>query len=330
VPGTALGLLGDRVMRAYITGATGFVGSNIASEFAAMPDTEVHCPVRSSHPDPSLSTEPLDLLDVDAVHASVTRYAPDVIVHSMILNDHDLMYADRELAWRSYVGTTEVLSDAANRLGATLILVSTDWVFDGTQGPAAEGTPPNPINLYGVLKLVSETVLQQRCDRGAVARVSGVQGHHRARPTTPRAQDLGYGYLAASIVDALSEGRRFTVWEAPDINNVATLSLASECGRIMHAIAELDDPRGIFHCCGSEAVTRRELAMLTCDVFDLDRTLLDFGPPDDDIMMRHAVPYDTSLSTERTVARLGTSPLTTRQILERFRAERSLVAGVAS
>ena len=310
-------------MRAYITGATGFVGSNIASEFAAVPGTEVHCPVRSDHPDASLSTEPLDLLDDEALRVSVERYLPDVIVHSMILNDHDQMYADRHLAWRSYVGTTEVLSDAANRLGATLILVSTDWVFDGTQGPAAEDTPPNPINLYGVLKLASEMVVSQRCERGAVARVSGVQGHHRARPTTPRAQDLGYGYLAASIVDALVAGRRFTVWEAPDINNVATPSLASEAGRIMHSIAGLDDPRGIFHCCGSEAVTRRELALATCAVFELDADLLDFGPPDDGAMMRHAVPYDTSLSTGRTVARLGTTPLTTRQILELFREERA-------
>lgn len=313
-------------MRAYVTGATGFVGSNIAAEFAAQPDTHVHCPVRSAHPDPSLSTESLDLLDAAAVHASVDRYGPDVIVHAMILNDHDLMYADRELAWQSYVGTTETLCAAADRVGATLVLVSTDWVFDGTQGPAGEDTPPNPINLYGVLKLVSEQVVLRTCERGAVARVSGVQGHHRARPTTPRQQDLGYGYLAASIVDALSEGRPFMVWEADDINNVATLSLASECGRIMHRIARLDEPQGVFHCCGSERTSRRELALQTCEVFGLDPSLLRFGPPPD-LAMRHAVPYDTSLSTDRTVARLGTTPLSTRQILERFRAERALVSG---
>lgn len=309
-------------MRAYVTGATGFVGSNIAAAFAAQPGTEVHCPVRSAHPDPRLSTEPLDLLVREALVASVERVRPDVIVHSMILNDHDLMYDDRRLAWESYVGTTETIAEAADRVGATLILVSTDWVFDGTQGPAAEDAPPNPTTWYGVLKLVSEQAAL-RAERGAVARVSAVQGHHLARPTTVRRQDRGFGYLAASIVDALSEGRPFTVWEADDINNVASPSLASECGRLMHAIASLDDPSGIFHCCGGEVVTRRSLATLTCEVFELDPTLLQYGPPDPGGMERGVVPYDTSLSTDITARRLATRPLTNLEILERFRAERA-------
>ncbi len=308
------------MMRAYVTGATGFVGSNIAAAFAAE-GADVHCPVRSDHPDPRLSLERLDVLDPEAVIASVERRRPDVIVHSMILNDHDLMYADRRLAWQCYVGTTETLADAANRVGALLILVSTDWVFDGTQGPAAEDTPPNPTTLYGVLKLASEEAVRHLATRGAVARVSAVQGHHLARPTTVRRQDRGFGYLAASIVDALAEGRTFTVWEAPDINNVATPSLASECGRVMHRIAAIG-ATGVFHCCGAEPVTRRQLAELTCDVFDLDRSLLRYGPPEPGGMERGVVPYDTTLSTAITSERLGTTPLTTRLILERFKEER--------
>jgi dTDP-4-dehydrorhamnose reductase len=305
------------------------VGSNIAAAFAATPGTEVHCPVRSAHPDPALSVEQLDLLDTEAVHASVDRYLPEVIVHSMILNDHAAMFADRELAWRSYVGTTEALVEAADRVGARFILVSTDWVFDGTQGPAGEDTPPNPLNLYGVLKLVSEQVVLQRSARGSVARVSGVQGLHRARPAAPRQQDRGFGYLVASIVDALEAGREFTVWEADDINMVATPSLASECGTMIRSIAALPEPVGVFHCCGAEPTTRRELAEATCEVFGLDRSLLRFGPPPGsgsaDLPVG-SVPHDTALSTEQTVRRLGTTPLTTRQILERFRDERATVA----
>ena len=134
---------------------------------------------------------------------------------------------------------------------------------------------------------------------GAVARVSGVNGLHLARPETPRAQDRGFGYFVASIVDALSSGRTFTVWEADDINMRATPSLALECGEIMLAIGE-QRASGVFHCCGADAVTRRELAELTCVVFDLDPSMLRYGPPDPESMLAAPVPHDTSLATPRT------------------------------
>ena len=134
-------------MRAYVTGGTGFVGSNIVKVFAERHGAAVHCPVHRFVPADArgFTTERLDLLDDGAVRASVAAFGPDVIVHSMILNDFAAMYADRELAWRSYVGTTEILAQAADEAGAKLILVSTDWMFDGTQSGADEDTPPNPV-----------------------------------------------------------------------------------------------------------------------------------------------------------------------------------------
>ena len=183
-------------MRAYVTGGTGFVGSNIVKVFAERHRAEVHCPVHRFVPaDASgFTTERLDLLDDDALLASVASFVPDVIVHSMILNGFAAMYADRDLAWRSYVGTTETLARAADEVGAKLIGVSTDWVFDGTQSGADEDTPPNPVNLYGVLKMASEQAAMLTAQRAAVARVSAVSGMHWMRDSTPRVQDGGFGY----------------------------------------------------------------------------------------------------------------------------------------
>ena len=87
---------------------------------------------------------------------------------------------------------------------------------------------------------------------GAVARIAGVQGVHWARPQTPRRQDAGFGYLAASIVDALRAGRRFTVWEDPALNSVATPTLASDAAEMMWRIASAG-LTGTFHCCGGES-----------------------------------------------------------------------------
>ena len=137
---------------------------------------------------------------------------PDAIVHCAILNDWARMHAERELAWAAYVESTRSYADAAAERGIPFCLVSTDWVFDGTQGGATESTPPNPINLYGFLKAASEIVaLDPRRHGRASLRC---KRHALARPTTPRAQDPGFGYFVASIVDALERGEPFTVWEA--------------------------------------------------------------------------------------------------------------------
>lgn len=312
-------------MRAYVTGGTGFVGSNIVKVFAERHGATVHSPVHRFTPADSetFTTERLDLLDSDALRASVRGFAPDVIVHSMILNDFAAMYADRSLAWRSYVGTTETLARAADEAGAKLILVSTDWVFDGTQHNADEHTPPNPVNFYGVLKMASEQAALLLCERAAVARVSAVSGVHWMRDHTPRVQDGGFGYFVTSIVDALETGRPFAVWESDDINMVASPSLASECAEAMWRIAAIADATGVFHCCGAESTRRMDLARIACEVFGLDDGLLSSVRPEPSASVGFAIPYDTSLSVYRTREVLDYDPPGTRDLLERFRRERS-------
>lgn len=281
---------------------------------------EVLTTVSSFQPsaDVGYAVDQVDMTDNKAVAQSVEAFGPDVVVHCAILNDWDRMYADRAFAWDAYVTATEATISAAQSVDASHVLVSTDWVFDGTQIGADEETPPNPVNLYGVLKLASEMVARERGT--AVARVSGVNGLHRARPNTPRAQDPGFGYFVASIVDALSQGAPFTVWESSEINMVASPSLAIECGEIILEVGErrLD---GVFHCCGADSVSRRQLAELTCDVFELDTGLLRFDEPPVEMMPAGRIPYDTSIVAPRTSELLERDPTPVRQLLERFRSE---------
>ncbi len=316
-------------MRVWISGGGGFVGSNIVR--AAVDGG--HDVLTTAHtfvppPDAAYAVSKVDMTNGADVRASIDSFDPDLVVHCAIMNDWDRMYADRQASWNAYVNATRHTAQAAiEGVDASYVLVSTDWVFDGTQGGADELTPPNPINLYGTLKLASEMVALEA--GGAVARVSGVNGQHLARPSTPRAQDRGFGYFVASIVDSLSANEPFTVWEADDINMVATPSLALECGEIMLAIGEKHGT-GVFHCCGADAVTRRDLAELTCDVFDLDADLLDFGPPDPASMLAAPVPYDTSLTTPRTDRILGRTATPVRTLIERFREQYAAQVGEPS
>jgi dTDP-4-dehydrorhamnose reductase len=199
-------------------------------------------------------------------------------------------------------------------------LISTDWVFDGTQGPARETDPPHPVNPYGFLKAASELVVTQRAQCGAVARIAGVQGVHWARPQTPRAQDAGFGYLVASLVEALRAGSRFTVWDDPRLNMVATPTLATNAAELIWRALERR-VTGILHCCGGEHADRVELAQRAIAAFGFDSGLLDVGPPDAAALPASGVPFDTRLDGSGTAAMLGVPLLDLDTLLRRLQAE---------
>jgi dTDP-4-dehydrorhamnose reductase len=309
-------------VRVLVTGAGGFVGSNVV-RVALDVGHAVTGLVRSVPPLPDrrCSYLSVELHDAKALRRCVREAVPEAIVHTAILNDFRRLYAERELAWESYVGVTRTLADAASELGAHLVYVSSDWVFDGTQPGATETTPPNPVNLYGFLKAAGELVALERAGSAAVARIGGVMGTHRARSATPREQDAGFGYFVAALVDALSAGRPFTVWESETINMRATPSLATHSAELMLGIAERR-LRGVFHCVGGEATTRLELARAAIEVFDLDGELLHSGPPDPAALPPAPVPHDTSLDASATARALGVELPRLRLLLQRFRAER--------
>jgi len=309
-------------VRVFVTGGSGFVGAHVVRVFDAH-GAELAAPRHAE----------LDVTNAQAVRDGVVAFEPDAIVHCAILNDFRALYADRRAGWGAYVGATRTLVDAANDAGARMLLVSTDWVFDGTQSLATEQTPPNPVNLYGFLKAASELVVTERAYRGSIARLAAVQGGANGGAgaaargdgagrtgdgaAPPREQDAGFGYFVAALVQALRNGERFGVWESDSINMVATPTLATDAAELMWRILERDLD-GVFHCCGGEAVDRRTLAMRAAQIFGLDPTLLDLRvkPPEGAVL--GVIPYDTSLDAGRTAAALDVEPPDLTEMLRRM------------
>jgi dTDP-4-dehydrorhamnose reductase len=300
-------------MRIYLTGASGFVGSNLAHVFARGHGAEVIAPAR----------EHVDLTDELLVRRSVLATRPDAIVHAAIWNDPGGLRSDRRRAWEAYVGATRNVVAAANAVDAHVVLISTDWVFDGEPDPAhppTESDPPNPINTYGFLKACSELILSESAGRGTIARIAGVQGVHRARPNTPRAQDAGFGYLVVSLVDALRAGERFAVWDGPGINRLATPTLATDAAELVwRALA--GEVTGVLHCCGGEHIDRVGLARRAAEVFGLDPELIDVVQPPAGAAGGEAVPRDTRLDARATARALGVESPGLDAMLGRLRAE---------
>lgn len=308
-------------MRIFVTGGTGFVGSNILKVAIERHEASVVTTAHSWQGDGSEPFEvvPVDIIDTAALRMAVVDARPDAIVHTAILNDFRRMYADRPLAWKSYVDSTRTLVDAANEIGAKMILVSTDWVFDGEQPGAMEDTPPNPINLYGVLKVVGETIVMTAARNGAVARVAGVNGTHWLRTDYRAEQNPGLGHFVGAVVNSLTAGKPFPVWSG-QLNMVGTPSLASESAEMIMRIIE-QDQRGIFHCTGADTVDRMSLAMATAGAFDLDPGLITTGLGDFSGTGPAPIPVDTSLDATATSKALDYELPDLDRLLATFRHE---------
>jgi dTDP-4-dehydrorhamnose reductase len=297
-------------MRIYLTGASGFVGSNLAHVFAEEHGAEVVAP----------GHEHVELTEELIVRRSVLATKPDAIVHAAIWNDPAGLRADRRRAWGAYVGATRNVVAAANAVDAHVVLISTDWVFDGTQGPASESEPPNPVNAYGFLKACSELVITETAGRGTVARIAGVQGVHRASAHAPRQQDAGFGYLVVSLVEALRAGERFAVWDGPGLNQLATPTLATDAAELVWRALERE-VTGILHCCGGEHADRIALARRAVQVFELEPELLDVVVPPDGVAGSEPVPRDTRLDACATARALGVELPDLTAMLGRLKAQ---------
>jgi dTDP-4-dehydrorhamnose reductase len=150
-------------MRVLVTGAGGQVGREVV---AAMADHDV---VGADH-------AVLDVADRDAVLQAVTGTAPDAIVHCAAWTAVDACESDPARAFAvNALGTRHVM-EGARRVGAYVVVLSTDYVFDGTNPhPYVEWDRTNPQSVYGRSKLGAEVEV----DHGsAVVRTSWVCGRH--------------------------------------------------------------------------------------------------------------------------------------------------------
>lgn len=297
-------------MRMYITGGTGLVGSNIIRLALQRGDIEIIAGQYGPEPewDFDYELDPMDLADHDGLRASIEKYKPDVVMHCAANLDHVWMYNNREMAWRISVGGNRVLAEAARDVGARYVFVSTDWVFDGHEPIVDEDSPPHPVNLYGIMKVVCEQQLAAMSELNyGVGRLAGVYGINYSNPSLLRkGNQVGFD-LGNFIVDRLTQGLVAPVWTGPKINDTANTTLASDGAEMLLRLAE-HDGTGIFHCFGSEPTTRLDFAHRIADIFGINHALLAPVETDPQVVdaFRHiAIPFRTVCSTEKTSQALG-------------------------
>lgn len=122
----------------------------------------------------------LDITNRDLVFQKLHELQPDVIFHcaayTAVDNAEDV---GKDANWRVNVEGTKNVADAAKEIDATLVYISTDYVFDGTNaGEYGVDSPTNPKNEYGKAKLAGETAVKQALNDYYIVRTSWVFGEY--------------------------------------------------------------------------------------------------------------------------------------------------------
>jgi dTDP-4-dehydrorhamnose reductase len=178
-------------LRVFVTGGDGQLGRDVQAVLAgAMPDGGAPAHVTGlTVPQPAggfetLATDvdTLDLRDRDGVLAAVEAFRPDVVLHGGAYTAVDACESDPDTAYAVNALGTRYVAEAARRVGAHVVYVSTDYVFDGELGrPYVEWDDPAPRSVYGRSKLGGEReVLAVLGGDATVVRTAWVSGAHGA------------------------------------------------------------------------------------------------------------------------------------------------------
>ncbi len=231
-----------------VTGAGGLVGRAVADSFAAKGESVI-----------GFGHQELDISDESAVRAQLDAQSPDVVVNCAAWTDVDGCEFDEEQAWRANALGPETLAIACRRLGALLITISTDYVFDGAkQGFYTQRDQPNPQSVYAKSKLEGERRPQAAWARTVVVRSGYIFGRG------------GRNYLSTFLEYA----RAGKTLKAID-DCFGTPTYAPHLAERLYQLAKIDLP-GLYHVVNSgEGASFYEFVTNGVEMARLDSTLVE-------------------------------------------------------
>lgn len=206
-----------------VTGCNGQLGRAIQKEYAGTVDFILTDVVEGDN------ITSLNIMDLNQVLSFVEERRPDVIINCAAATNVDGCEKDWDFAYRLNALGPRNLAIAAEKYGAKLVHVSTDYVFSGNAtSPITEFDSPSPISAYGKTKLEGEKFVQQFCHRYFIVRTAWLYGDGRNFVKTMLSLSKTHD-LVAVVCDQLGSP-----------------TSAAELARLIHYL-EPTDSYGIYH-----------------------------------------------------------------------------------
>ena len=248
-------------MKILITGSNGLLGQKLVKLITDQGNHELIATARGKNRLPQESGyifESLDITNQNEVMDLVGKYKPDVIINTAAMTNVDQCETEQEDCWKLNVTAVDHLIKASEKHNSFLLQLSTDFIFDGEDGPYKEDAEPNPISYYGESKLAAENLIFDSKINWAIARTVLVYGI---------AHDMSRSNIILWVKKSLEDGKDIQVvddqWRTPTLAE----DLAIGCLLIAEKKA-----KGIYNISGDDLLTPYEMAVKTAEFFDLPQS----------------------------------------------------------
>lgn len=248
------------MQKVLITGANGLLGQKLVIHFSKWYEVlSTDLQPESFIPIKHFQYTPLDVTNFALVDELLTDFAPDLIINAAAYTDVDGCEENKELAWQVNVEAVRNLADYCKRSKIKLVHYSTDYIFDGLNGPYAEDARPNPLSYYGQTKLLSEEIIQESGVEYLLIRSNVLFG------TGERVKDNFFLWM----IKKFKAGQPFGVVDDQFNNPTLAENLALAT---LEAVER--NLKGVINLAGSEYLSRYDFALKVADIFGFDSTLV--------------------------------------------------------
>lgn len=274
-------------MRVLLTGCNGQVGYCLAKKLSNRTDVTLL----------ALDRHELDITNPNAVKTTVKEFQPNIVINAAAYTAVDKAEEEIDLAYAINRDGPKFLAEASKEVGAAILHMSTDYVFEGNkEGEYQETDMTNPQGVYGASKLAGEIEVAKACDKHIILRTAWVFGEHGNNFVKTMLR-LGATRNALSIVGDQFGGPTYAGDIANALIHIATKITAGE-----------DIEFGIYHYSGLPHVSWYEFA----------EAIFDAAMETDTITQKPSLSNITTLQYPTPAKRPNNSRLSTKKISNEF------------
>ena len=246
-----------------ITGSNGLLGQKLIDRILTANNCELIATSKGKNRHPiqrGYNYVELDITNREEIDTIINRYQPDTIINTAAMTNVDTCEKERDLCWLMNVTAVSFLIEACAKTNIRLLHLSTDFIFDGANGPYTETDEPNPLSYYGESKLAAEKLLMRSNIKWAILRTIIVYGVVR---------DLSRSNIVLWAKNALQKEEPINVindqWRMPTLAE----DLADIC-----LLAADKEAQGVYNASGKDMLSIMEIVLAVADFYDLDKSLI--------------------------------------------------------